>query len=143
MAIQKNPDRQWPLRAKVDFTYDNFTTEGSGVAVAAIDLPGGARVIGGQIAITTPFNTSGGTTPADTLDVGDGTTAGRYAAGVNGQAAGVTALTVDQNDHASGKGVVYITWTPNADNTAVATAGAGFLEVEYVIEGRGNESQPV
>lgn len=143
MAIQKNPDRQWPLRAKVDFTYDNFTTEGSGVAVAAIDLPGGARVIGGQLAITTAFNSAGGTTPADNLDVGDGTTAGRYASAVDGRTVGVTALTVDQLDHDTGKGVVYITWTPNADTTTAPTAGAGFLEVEYVIEGRGNESQPV
>ncbi len=143
MAIQKNPNRQWPLRAKVDFTYSDFTVEGSGIAVAAIDLPGGARVIGGQLAVTTAFNSSGGVTPADSLDVGDGTTQARYGGPFNGQTTGVNALTVDQNDHGTGKGSVYITWTPNADATALPTAGAGFLEVEYVIEGRGNESQPV
>ena len=134
MAIQKNPDRQWPLRAKVDFTYADFGA--SGTAEAAIDLPGGARVIGGQLAITTAFNSA----TSDSLDVGDGSTANRYASAVNGQATGVTALTVDELDHATGKGIVYITWTGAGGGTS---AGAGFLEVEYVIEGRGNESQPV
>jgi len=133
MAITKNPDRQYPLRAKVAFVQADLAT---GVAAAAIDLPGGARVVGGQIAI----ETAGDSVTSDTLTVGDGTTADRYAAGVNGKATGVTALTPDELAHATGKGVVEIT------NTAVGTEGTamvGFLEVEYVIEGRGNESQPV
>jgi len=133
MAIVKNPDRQYPLRAKVAFVSADIAT---GVAAAAIDLPGGARVTGGLIAITTV----GDSVTSDTLTVGDGTTANRYASGVNGQALGITALSLDQLAHATGKGVVYIT------NTAAGTEGTamvGFLEVEYVIEGRGNESQPV
>lgn len=138
MAITKNSDRQYPLRAKVSYTYQDFV---SGVAAAAIDLPGGARVIGGQNAITTTFNSAGGTTPADTLSFGDGTTASRYGTD-NARVVGVTALTVDQLAHATGKGVVYITWDPNADTTTAPTQGVGFLEVEYVIEGRGNETQP-
>lgn len=133
MAITKNPDRQWPLRAKVTFIQADLAT---GVAAAAIDLPGGARVVGGQIAIVT----AGDSVTTDTITVGDGTTANRYASGVNGKAPGVTALTIDELAHATGMGVVYIT------NTAAGTEGTamvGFLEVEYVIEGRGNESQPV
>lgn len=133
MAITKNPDRQYPLRAKVDFVQADLAT---GVAAAAIDLPGGARVIGGQIAIVT----AGDSVTSDTITVGDGTTANRYASAVDGKATGRTALTPDELAHATGKGVVYIT------NTAVGTEGTamvGFLEVEYVIEGRGNESQPV
>ena len=133
MAITKNPDRQYQLRAKVTFTQADIPT---GVAVSMIDLPGGARVIGGQIAIVT----AGDSVTSDTVTVGDGTTADRYASGVNGKATGVTALAGDELAHATGQGVVYIT------NTAVGTEGTamvGFLEVEYVIEGRGNESQPV
>ena len=133
MAISKNPDRQYPLRAKVAFVQADVAT---GVAAAAIDLPGGARVIGGQIAIVT----AGDSVTSDTITVGDGTTANRYASGVNGQATGVTALTGDELAHATGKGVVYIT---NTQAGGEGTAMVGFLEVEYVIEGRGNESQPV
>jgi len=133
MAITKNPDRQWPLRAKVTFTQADVP---SAVDVDMIDLPGGARLIGGQIGIVT----AGDSTTSDTITVGDGTTANRYASGVNGQAAGVTALTPDELDHATGKGVVTLT---NTQVGGEGTAMVGFLEVEYVIEGRGNESQPV
>lgn len=132
MAITKVSDRQYPLVAKVAFTQADLPT---GVAVAAIDLPGGARVIGGQIAVTV----AGDSVTSDTLTVGDGTTGDRYATGVNGKATGVTALTPDEAANAAGKGAVYIT------NTAVGTEGTamvGFLEVHYVIEGRGNEVQP-
>jgi len=133
MAITKNPDRQYPLRAKVTFTQADIPT---GVAVSMIDLPGGARVIGGQLAIVTP----GDSATSDTIDIGDGTTADRYISNTDGKAAGVTAVVGDELAHATGQGAVYLT------NTAVGaegTAMVGFLEVEYVIEGRGNESQPV
>ena len=128
----KTSDRQYPLVAKAVFTQADLPT---GVAVAAVDLPGGARVIGGQIAVVT----AGDSVTSDTLTVGDGTTGNRYASAVDGKAAGVTALTIDENDNATGQSAVYIT------NTAVGTEGTamvGFLEVHYVIDGRGNEVQP-
>ena len=133
MAITKNPDRQWPLRAKVTFTQADVPT---GVAVSMIDLPGGARVIGGQVGIVT----AGDSTTSDTITVGDGTTADRYVAAVNGKATGVSALAGDELDHATGQGAVYLT---NTQVGGEGTAMVGFLEVEYIIEGRGNESQPV
>jgi len=133
MAITKNPDRQWPLRAKVTFTQADVPT---GVDTDMIDLPGGARVIGGQVGIVTP----GDSVTSDTITVGDGTTANRYGAAIDGQAAGVSALTPDELAHATGKGVVTLT---NTQVGGEGTAMVGFLEVEYVIEGRGNESQPV
>lgn len=133
MAIVKNPDRQYALTARADFTQADLA---SGIAAAAIDLPGGARVVGGRLCVTT----AGDSVTSDTLTVGDGTTADRYAAGVNGKLAGLTALTPDAADHATGKGVVYVT---NTQVGGEGTAMVGFLEVDYVIAGRGNESQPV
>lgn len=132
MAILKDSGRQYPLVAKVDFTQPDLPT---GTAVLAVDLPGGARVIGGQIAVTTAFDSA----TSDTLTVGDGTTADRYAAGVNGQVAGVTALTPDELANGATSAGVYIT---NTAAGAEGTAGVGFLEVHYVIEGRANEAQP-
>ena len=133
MAITKNGDRQYPLVARVAFTQPDLPT---GVDVAVMDLPGGATIIGGALVVTT----AGDSVTSDTLTVGDGTTADRYATGVNGKAAGLTALTPDGLANGTGKTMVYVT------NTAVGTEGTamvGYLEVQYVIDGRGNESQPV
>lgn len=133
MAIIKNPDRQYTLRAKVAFTQADIPT---GVAVSMIDLPGGARVVGGQVAIVT----GGDSVTSDTIEVGDGSDGARYASGVNGKVAGVSAVSGDELAHATGKGSVFLT---NVQVGGEGSAMVGFLEVEYVIEGRGNESQPV
>jgi FtsP/CotA-like multicopper oxidase with cupredoxin domain len=134
MALIKNPNRQWPLVARVDFTQGDLAT---GIDVSAIDIPGGATIIGGALVVTT----AGDSVTSDTITVGDGTTTDRYASAVNGKAAARTALSLDGlvND-SSGKGAVTI------KNVAVGTEGTamvGYLEVNYVIDGRGNESQPV
>lgn len=133
MPISKNSSRQYPLVAKVGFTYEDLE---SGVDAEAIDLPSGARVIGGRLAITEAFDSA----TSDTLTVGDGTTADRYAAGVDGQAVAVTELTADEAANATGKSAVNLTWTEAGGGVS---AGAGFLEVHYVIDGRANETQPV
>ena len=132
MPISNPSGRQYPLVAKATFTQADLPT---GVDVEAVKLPSGARVIGGQIAVVT----AGDSVTSDTLTVGDGTTANRYATGVDGQATGATALTPDEADNGTGESSVYVT------NTAVGTEGTamvGFVEVHYVIEGRGNEVQP-
>jgi len=132
MPLIKNPDRQWPLVAKVAFVQADVPT---GIAVEAIDLPGGAVINGGAIVI----ETAGDSVTSDTLTIGDGTTADRYAS-VDAKAEGRTALTLDGIVNAIGKGAVVLT------NTAAGTEGTamvGYLEVQYTIDGRGNESQPV
>ncbi len=138
MAITKDFHRQYPLRAYVPFTYADFGE--SGVAEEAVDLPAGAIVTGGEIVITTAFNSAGGTTPADTLTVGDGSDDARYAAGVDGQTAARTALGPTGYKYPAGD-TVDIKWTPNADTTTAPTQGAGYLVVEYVKPGRSNEVQ--
>jgi len=135
MAITKNADRQYPLVAKVSFTYADFTGS-TGVGLTALDMPGSARIIGGALNITTVFDSA----TSDTIDVGDGTTAARYLAALDVTALGRTVLVPDQLDNdTSGTSAVFLEWTGVG---AVPSAGAGFLEVEYVMSDRANEVQP-
>jgi len=132
MAITKDAGRQWPLVAKVPFTYADFDT--SGVAVAALDLPGNATVIGGELVVETVFNSG----TSDALDVGDGASATRYAGAVDGQAAARTALTLTGYKHTV-PDTVDIEWT--GAGTA-PTQGAGYLLVMYTVDDKANEVQP-
>jgi hypothetical protein len=65
MAITKDAGRQYPLVAKVDFTYANLT---DATAVEAVDLPANAVVTGGHLTITTVFNSA----TSDTIAVSGG-----------------------------------------------------------------------
>lgn len=131
----KPAGRQWPLKAKVDFTYEDF---GDGAVTATsifemLDLPQNAIITGGLLVVTTAFNSTG----AATIAIGDGGSANRYLGDTNLKAAGATALVPT--------GYVY----PNNDTldadvaiaTDAATAGAGFLVVEYIVAGRAHVTE--
>ena len=88
MSITKDIGRQYPLVARVDFTYASFGA--SGVAEEAIDLPVGAVVTGGALVITTAFNSA----TTDAIEVGDGDAVARFLASQDVKsAAGRFALT--------------------------------------------------
>lgn len=129
MPIDKDTSRQYLLTAKVDFTYEDLDV---GAYTKAIDVPSGARVVGGRLAITEAFNTG----DTSFMSVGTVEVPSRYAVLVDGKVLGVTELTVDEAAH--NESAVIINWKPKSTDTSI---GAGFLEVEYVIEGRANESQ--
>lgn len=132
MSISKVPGRQYPLRAKVPFTFADFV---SGTIQAAIDLPGGAIVTGGALVITTVFNSG----TSDTLTVGDvGGTEDLFASAVDGQAAALTALTLNGGQYTVPT-EIGVKWT---GVSTAPTTGAGYLEVEYIIDERANEAQP-
>ena len=134
MSITKNSGRQWPIVAEVDFAFGDFGA--SGVIEAALDLPGNAVIIMGEIVIDTVFNSG----TSDTLTVGDvGGTENRYASGVNGQAAALTALTRNGVRNTAPT-AVGIKWTGVG---AAPTQGAGRLLVAYSREGRALVVQPV
>jgi hypothetical protein len=122
--------RQYPLFAEVAFNYTQLAD--TAVAVPAIKLPYGAQVVGGSVIVDTAFDT--GTSAV--LDVGDSTTANRYANDVNLKSAARTALTI--TGYVSDGAEIQI--TPVLVGTA-ATAGAGRVVVEYVISGRAHEVQ--
>ncbi len=132
MSITKDNSRQAPAVAVVDFTYEDFGA--SGTIEAAIDMPAGAQVIGGDITISEAFNSS----VSDTLTVGDVTVTDRYKAGINGQSTARTALIPTGFEITSTQKTIGIKWTGSGD---APTAGAGRLVVEYVQNGRADFSQ--
>lgn len=131
MAIKLNSSRQYPLIATVVVNYDDIT---SGVAEMAVSLPGGARVLGGRVGVTTAMDSG----TSDAITVGDSTTANKYLTSTSIAATGLTEFTA-VDDEAGSLDDIYITVT--SVGTA-ATAGTFFVEVEYIIDGRGNEAQP-
>lgn len=131
LDLQNAVGRQHPLVARQYFTYEDFE---SGVAEAALDLPGNATVIGGEFVITEVFDSG----TSDTIKVGDGDDDDRYASGVDGQSTGRTALTLTGYKYTA-PDTVDIVWTGVG---SAPSAGAGYLLVEYIIEGRAQDVQP-
>jgi hypothetical protein len=132
MAITKNSARQELITAFVDFTYADIPT--TATAYAAMDIPQNAVVIGGDLVVTTAWNT--GTTA--TLSVGDVTLATRYATTVDLKTAARTALTLTGFVHTNTQKVLNGT---TAYVGGAATAGAARLTVLYYVKGRAAFSQ--
>lgn len=132
MAITKNSARQELITAFVDFTYADIPT--TATAYAAMDIPQNAVVIGGDLTVTTAWNT--GTTA--TLSVGDVTLATRYATTVDLKTAARTALTLTGFVHTNTQKVLNGT---TAYVGGAATAGAARLTVLYYVKGRAAFSQ--
>lgn len=131
MAISKDVGRQYPLVARVPFTYADFGA--SGVAEQAVDTPAGAKVIGGELVITTAFNSA----TSDAIDVGDGVTPGRYLSAQDVKTAAGRFALVPTNYSYAEKDTIDIEWT--GVGTA-PTQGAGYLLLQYILEDRANEN---
>lgn len=132
MPITKNAGRQELIVATVDFTFADIPT--TATAYAALDLPAGAVVVGGDLVVTTAFNT--GTTA--TLSIGDVTLATRYATTVDLKTAARTVLTLGGFTVTNTEKVVNGT---TAYVGGAATAGAARLTVTYFVKGRAAFSQ--
>lgn len=126
MPITKNSARQELIVAHVDISYADLV---SGTAANALDLPVNAIVVGGDVVVTTAFNSL----TSDALVVGDVTTANRYLASTSIAAAGRTALVPTGFTVTSTQPSVRVTWT--GVGTA-PTAGALRLTVTYYVKGR-------
>lgn len=127
MPITKNSARQEVIAAHVDFTYADIPT--TATAYAALGLPTNAVIVGGDLVVTTAWNT--GTTA--TLAIGDVTTANRYGATIDLKTAARTALTLTGFVTTTTQKDVNV--TPALSGTA-ATAGAARLTVLYIVKGR-------
>lgn len=136
MAITKNNGRQWPLSARVEFTFADLNAGAitATTVFEALDLPVGAIVTGGQLVVTTAFV---GPTAA-TASVGDTAAAARYLADTDLKTEARTALVPTGYENTLGLSVDLDV----AMSVAVATAGAAYLEVQYIITSRANENQP-
>lgn len=131
--MSKSLERQYPLTAVAEFTFDELPT---GVQTEVIDLPPGAIVVGG-FAVSTVADDSG---TSAVVDVGDAADPDRYVTVLNVAVANVSeafAVTVLGLKYPSGGA---ITATRTAVGTA-ATAGTTRIVVEYIIDGRANEVQ--
>lgn len=126
MPITKKSGRQQVVSAYVDFVFGDVSP--SGVGQAAIDLPVGAQVVGGDFVISQAFNSA----TSDTFTIGDATLATRYGNAISGAAAR-TALTLTGYQHTSAEPAVVLKWTGVG---AAPTAGAGRLRVDYIVNNR-------
>jgi hypothetical protein len=124
-ALTLNSERQYPLVAMQEFTYENIAD--ANVAVPILKLPRGARVLRGQLITSTGF------TATSTIKIGTAASDARYGT-IDATAAGVDNLTIP-NDTVEAT-------TIYAKPSIAMLAGAALLVVEYVIPGRGNEVQP-
>ena len=132
MALTKKAGRQAPLVATCDFTFADLV---SGAYAAMIDLPVNARVIGGDLCLTTIFNSG----TDDKFSIGDkvgaaAATAATFAAqSADITATGRAAVVVPIGKVMTSNGSVGIVWTATG---GAATAGVGVLTIQYIIEGR-------
>ena len=136
MATDINVTRQTVLYAERDFTYDDFV---SGEAKEMIYLQAGSKVLRGGVDITTAFNSG----TSDTLTVGDteGTTpdVDRYVASIDGQAEAVTLFNGVTDGLINTSEAITMTNTQVVGSGEAATAGAGKLWIEYVVDNRVTE----
>ena len=141
MEILKDNGRQWPLSAEktVVFT-DGFGDDSvaqTGVVQDLIRLPVNSRVVGGEIVVEEAWDN--GTTA--TVDIGDVTDPDRYtAAPVDLTALGRTALVLSGFKTTEVERDIDVTPVFAGSN---ATQGKAYIRVEYVIELRVNENQPL
>lgn len=136
MPITKKSGRQEVIAATADFSFADVT---SGAYAAAVDVPAGAIVVGGHLAITTIFNSA----TDDKFSIGDkvgaaAATNTTYAA----QSADITApgavAIVPTGKKYTASATVGVVWTGTG---AAPTAGAGRLTVLYIVDGRAAFSQ--
>ena len=135
MAIatkDRNVGTQYPLVATQAFELSQLT---AGAGTAAIKLPAGARVIGGNLIVTEVFNS----TSTNTISIGDSGSATRYLGATSVRSLGLTALVPTGYKHTAPTEIL-LTW---ASGGGTPTTGEGILNIMYIIDGRSNEVVPV
>ena len=122
------------VRSKMKkFDLADVVANGSATFLNIMDLPPDAIVVGGFMQITQVFNSSS----SDAITVGDGTTGNRYLTSTSVQALGRTVL-VPTGVQLTTKTLqkLGITWTSGG---GVPTTGQGWLFVEFIIPGQGDD----
>ena len=132
MPIKKNSSRQELIAAFLTIGFADIAAYGT--AEPAIDLPGNAVVVGGDIVVTTPWNSA----TTATLKLGDAADDDRYtAAAVDLKTAGRTALTLTGFKHTVSEALKALV----AQTGAAATAGSARITIQYFVEGRSTFTQ--
>lgn len=132
MAIKKNSGRQELIVAHLTIGFADIAAYGT--AEPAIDLPGNAILVGGDVVVTTAWNSA----TTATLTLGDAADADRYtAAPIDLKTAGRTELTVTGFKHPVAEALTALV----AQTGAAATAGSARITIQYFVEGRAAFSQ--
>lgn len=132
MPIKKNVARQSPVVAHLTIGFADISTYGT--AEAAIEVPAGAVLIGGDVTVTTAWNSA----TTATLKLGDAADDDRYTGtAIDLKTAGRTALTLTGHKYTVGDMLKALV----AQTGAAATAGSMRITVQYLVEGRAAFSQ--
>ena len=132
MPIKKNSSRQELIAAHLTIGFADITTYGT--AEPAIDLPGNAVVVGGDVVVTTAWNSA----TTATLKLGDAADDDRYtAAAVDLKTVGRTALTLTGFKHTVSEALKALV----AQTGAAATAGSARITIQYFVDGRSTFTQ--
>lgn len=139
LDLQESAGRQWPLVAKLNFTYEDLVPE-AGETLPAVIMPVGSFVLRAAVIVTEAFNSTGDDNH-DTLEVGDDDDDDRYGE-VDLQDTGYNAL-VPTGYMYEGRDAVTLTYTRDGSGQGQSpSSGAGILLVEYVMRDRATEVQP-
>lgn len=128
MPIKTVSSRQSIIHAEVVVNFGDPTAYGT--AENAIELPPGARVVGGDATIITPFNST-----TNTLAIGDATTPARYGTGIDLKAAAGTRTALTLSGFVTTAAERFVR-ANLALTGGVPTAGAVRISVAYVRAGR-------
>lgn len=125
MAIKKKSGRQDILFGRIEFDFNDIADT---TFHGAIELPHGARVVGGAFFVTAAAQAG------VTVDIGDSVSGNRYGNDIAATAADRTAITLTgyKTPSDSDIGVTF---------SAKPTQGSFALEVQYVVDGRVAMSQ--
>lgn len=133
MAVTTSKGRQSAIVAEASFVFGGLT---DATAMAAVQVPVGATVVGGEVVVDTVWNSA----TTDVADVGDGSDANRYTANqIDFTVLGRTKLTLTGHVYTAADWID-ITWNGTG---AVPTTGAGRLIVQYMIPGRKDLSENI
>lgn len=125
--LKKNAGRQELIVAAMTVGFGD--PKAYGTAEAAIDLPGGAVVVAGDVTVVTPWNSA----TTATLKLGDSADDDRYTAtAVDLKTAGRTELTITGFKTPVAQSINALL----AQTGAAATAGLARITVQYFVEGR-------
>lgn len=131
MSVKYRSGRQEVVAAELEVTVADLLSPSSlaGVAQNAIEVPRGARLVGGDVVVTEVFNS----TTSDTLKLGDAADDDRYTgSAVNLQALGRTALTLTGYEHSVSEFLKTL-W---ASGGGTPTTGKFRITLLYVVKGR-------
>lgn len=131
MTITKKSGRQEVIAATADFTFSDVTDD---TYMPAVDVPGGAIVVGGHLAIGPIFNSA----TDDKFSIGDkvgsaSATKDTYAAlSADITAVGAIPIVATGKKYAE-PSTIGVVWNGSG---AAPTAGVGRLTVLYIVDGR-------